>query len=336
MWRVPQSSNPQGTHVRQIVKYFAGYFHVCPCANLTILQHIWNAPHRPPDQAEGSPGEGRHLFMGGFPLAVWVSSAVTRPIRPGYSVSIASEHHPSEGYWDRESRYNDCLWSVSVPAPGPRVVTQSWHCHAVTRLVWCDVMSGGPRQTLMGHRPRQADLHTLTGRPWLLRWADPSPNLIRGADVWLMTPSGPWSSALSRIQPQSIQGIYWDLSKQRISKLYRFYISNNPSPRIRPFKSQSNLTSDHWPGSISPSLRIPSCPGVSASPWCHLDPSVIVTPASCHARVTGCQDDTGQHCDHVLTLSSWWRGWHGLWPRYQDTLAASQHLEIPSGQIIQD
>ena len=189
MWRVPQSSNPQGTHVRQIVKYFAGYFHVCPCANLTILQHIWNAPHRPPDQAEGSPGEGRHLFMGGFPLAVWVSSAVTRPIRPGYSVS--SEHQSrcehSEGHWDGESRYNDCLWSVSVPAPGPRVVTQSWHCHAVTRLVWCDVMSGGPRQTLMGHRPRQADLHTLTGRPWLLMsWPIPGLwSLALMSDLWL-------------------------------------------------------------------------------------------------------------------------------------------------------
>ena len=71
-----------------------------------------------------------------------------------------------------------------------------------------------------------------------------------------MTPPGPRSSALSRTQPQSIQGIYWDLSKQRISKLYRFFISNNPSPRIRTFKSQSNLTSDRWPGSIS--LRIPA------------------------------------------------------------------------------
>ena len=145
-----------------------------------------------------------------------------------------------------------------------------------------------------------------------------------------MTPPGPRSSALSRTQPQSIQGIYWDLSKQRISKLYRFFISNNPSPRIRTFKSQSNLTSDRWPGSISLlsasqlswSLSVSL---MSSLPIRHPDTRQLSGP------VPGCQDDTGQHCEHDVTLS---RG--DQWPRYQDTLATSQHLESSSVQIILD
>ena len=144
-----------------------------------------------------------------------------------------------------------------------------------------------------------------------------------------MTPPGPRSSALSRTQPQSIQGIYWDLSKQRISKLYRFFISNNPSPRIRTFKSQSNLTSDRWPGSISHLSPHPSCPGLWVSPWCHLDPSVILTPASCQGQ------SPGVRMTLASIVSMMWPC-HDQWPRYQDTLATSQHLESSSVQIILD
>ena len=146
-----------------------------------------------------------------------------------------------------------------------------------------------------------------------------------------MTPPGPRSSALSRTQPQSIQGIYWDLSKQRISKLYRFFISNNPSPRIRTFKSQSNLTSDRWPGSISHLSPHPSCPGL----W--VSPDVILThPSSWHPpAVRASPRVSGWHwpalwawCDPVMSRDQW--------PRYQDTLATSQHLGSSSAQIILD
>ena len=186
--------------MRQIVKYFAGYFDVCPEANLTILQHIWNASHHPlssPDQAEGWEGREDICLWEDFLCSVghhgshpahpaWVFSVqFLSPVNISPGVNIGH----SEGHWDTESRYNDCLWSVSVPAPGPRVVTQSWHCHAVTRLVWCDVMSGAPRQTLMGHRPRQADLHThwpaASGSWDELSWPIPGWSQALMSDLWL-------------------------------------------------------------------------------------------------------------------------------------------------------
>ena len=79
------------------MKYFAGYFHVCAEANLTILQHIWNASHHSPlslpDQAE----QGRkHLFMGGFPLAVQVTPQSPGPsgLSTEYRVTSTSQPQP--------------------------------------------------------------------------------------------------------------------------------------------------------------------------------------------------------------------------------------------------
>ena len=185
----------------------------------------------------------------------WLAPA---SLSPGVNIARARDRH-----WDSESRYNDCPWSVSVSAPGIRYVTQSWHCHAVTRPVWCDVMSGGPRpasDVSQAPAPGLRPGHT----PPEMSWASPQMRALM-SDLWL--PRDRRSSALSPTQPQSIQGISeidWDLSKQRISILYHFFISNNPSPRIRTFKSQSNLTSDRWPGSIS-AFPIPSCPCLSLS-----------------------------------------------------------------------
>ena len=260
-------SNPQDTHGRrQIVKYWTGYFHVCPEANLTILQHIWNAPRHPlssSDQARGPlvRGEGNTFVY------TRISSGSRSPQQsPGHpawgcsvSTSIACEYQPrceNCQERDRESRYDDGsgLWSVSAPAPGPRVVTQSWHCHAVTRPVWCAEVSVRPPQTLMTHRPRTGR-HSHTGsQSW------PAGGMsVADHNGWCLTYGSPGTPELGIVstQPQSIQGIYWDLGKQRISKLYRFFISNNPSPRIRPFKSQSNLTSDHRAGS-SPASQHPA------------------------------------------------------------------------------
>ena len=226
---------------------------------------LGTAPRAPWPGRGVTRGGGRHLFTGGFPLAVWVSSAVTRLIRPGYSVSIAIiSPGVTMGHWDRESRYNDCLWSVSVPAPGPR---ELWHNRDIVTLsrVPCDVMwcqGGRPRHPWVTGPGRQTCTHwpAATGSPDELThplWPDHR--------RWCLTYDSLGTLELGIVSDTATiyTGIYWDLSKQRISKLYRFYISNNPSPRIRPFKSQSNLTSDHWPGSIS----LPLSPHPQLS-WC--------------------------------------------------------------------